>query len=364
MPSRRSRRWSPARRWCPRKHRHGAQFDGSVEQRATGGGQLVLSRTAWRPAREHDPAAAWLLRPWSDVQLHRGEPRRKTHSVVVTTTLSSNPFAGDSFWLGGTGMSAAIADLFVGDRAALTASAVDAGYAAKYGLDPPRPGCPDIRAGRALAWANLVSGAAGFLVARAPRTTWSASSSWTACPWDHPARRTGQAGRIRGVRPGPLHPGPRDRRAFNLYNSSSTVNADLTAARPDGSTASCSMAVSTRIRCAAAIPYPVRAVPRCGIPPAAEPTCRRRVVRRLAQGVVRRQNRRRRRPGARDRSRDLHAERYGARRRDRRSADGDAASRARGLRAVVTNDHSLGEPETGHPGRLSLTSSGKPWSTL
>jgi hypothetical protein len=88
----------------------------------------------------------------------------QTHSIVVTPTLSSNPFAGDSFWLGGTGMSAAIADLFVGDRAALTESALDAGYATRYGLDPDAAQLPQqfALAGHSLG-ANLVSGAAGFL---------------------------------------------------------------------------------------------------------------------------------------------------------------------------------------------------------
>jgi hypothetical protein len=88
----------------------------------------------------------------------------QTHSIVVTPTLSSNPFAGDALWLGGTAMSAAIADLFVGDRTALTASAVDAGYATRYGLNPNAATLPEQfgLAGHSLG-ANLVSGAAGFL---------------------------------------------------------------------------------------------------------------------------------------------------------------------------------------------------------
>ena len=85
----------------------------------------------------------------------------QTKSIVVTTTLSSNPLAGDSFWLGGTGMAASIADLFEGDRAALTTSAVAAGFAARYGPDAELPRRFAL-AGHSLG-ANLVSAAAGSL---------------------------------------------------------------------------------------------------------------------------------------------------------------------------------------------------------
>lgn len=47
----------------------------------------------------------------------------QTHSIVVAPTLSSNFFATDGNWLGGATLQRAAADLFVGDRAALTASA-------------------------------------------------------------------------------------------------------------------------------------------------------------------------------------------------------------------------------------------------
>ena len=46
-----------------------------------------------------------------------------TDSIVVAPTITSNFFAANGAWLGGAPMEAAAADLFVGDRAALTASA-------------------------------------------------------------------------------------------------------------------------------------------------------------------------------------------------------------------------------------------------
>ena len=49
-----------------------------------------------------------------------------TNRIVVAPSLTSNPFAEDAFWLGGDGMHRAVADLFVGDREALTRSAVAA----------------------------------------------------------------------------------------------------------------------------------------------------------------------------------------------------------------------------------------------
>jgi hypothetical protein len=47
----------------------------------------------------------------------------RTNSVVVATTITSNPFAGGGMWLGGDNMHHAVAQLFLDDnRAALTAS--------------------------------------------------------------------------------------------------------------------------------------------------------------------------------------------------------------------------------------------------
>ncbi|WP_237571886.1 alpha/beta hydrolase [Mycolicibacterium lacusdiani] len=88
----------------------------------------------------------------------------RTNSIVVTPTLPSNMFAGDDAWLGGSGMASAIADLFVGDRAALTQSAIAAGYATRYGLNPETAALPTkfAMAGHSLG-GHLVAGAAGFL---------------------------------------------------------------------------------------------------------------------------------------------------------------------------------------------------------
>lgn len=88
-----------------------------------------------------------------------------TGAIVVTPTISSNPFAGDDNWINGAGMAAAIADLFVGDRAALTDSALAAGFATRYGLDPETAALPEKfgLAGHS-AGAGLVSAVAGYLV--------------------------------------------------------------------------------------------------------------------------------------------------------------------------------------------------------
>jgi hypothetical protein len=87
-----------------------------------------------------------------------------TNSIVVTPTLPSNFLAADDRWLGGTGMAEVMADLFVGDREALTQSAIKAGYATRYGLDPATAALPQKfgLAGHSLG-GQLVSGMAGFL---------------------------------------------------------------------------------------------------------------------------------------------------------------------------------------------------------
>ncbi len=59
-----------------------------------------------------------------------------TGSIVVVPTMSWNPYAPEGLWIGGPEMQPVIADLFDGDRAALNASALAAGYAKLYGLDP------------------------------------------------------------------------------------------------------------------------------------------------------------------------------------------------------------------------------------
>ncbi len=160
---------------------------------------------------------------------------QETHSVVVTTTLSSNLFAGDSLWLGGTGTSAAIADLFVGDRAALTSSALDAGYAQKYDFGSGPVVLPQkfALAGHSLG-ANLVSGAAGFLVDKGAAQDLVGVILLDGVPVGttlpdaltklnaYAASTGGHYIPVREIGAPP-----------NLYNFISTVNTDLTAARPD-----------------------------------------------------------------------------------------------------------------------------------
>lgn len=88
-----------------------------------------------------------------------------TGAIVVTPTIPSNFFGGDDHWLGGEGMASAIADLFDDDRAALTDSALAAGFATRYGLDPATAKLPQKfgLAGHSLG-GQLVSAAAGYLV--------------------------------------------------------------------------------------------------------------------------------------------------------------------------------------------------------
>ncbi len=87
-----------------------------------------------------------------------------TDSVVVVPTLTSNPFADGGLWVNGVGMQQAIARLFVGDRTALTSSAIAAGYAGQYGLAARDATLPTqfALAGHSAGGA-LVAGAAGYL---------------------------------------------------------------------------------------------------------------------------------------------------------------------------------------------------------
>lgn len=48
---------------------------------------------------------------------------QETHSIVVAPSVTSNFFASDGFWIGGAPLQRAVADLFEGDRTALTDSA-------------------------------------------------------------------------------------------------------------------------------------------------------------------------------------------------------------------------------------------------
>jgi hypothetical protein len=163
----------------------------------------------------------------------------QTHSVVVTPTLPSDPFGGDDRWMGSTAMANSIGDLFLGDRAALTASAVDAGYASAYGLDPDTAQLPQKFAleGHSLG-ANVVSGAAGYIAEQCTSTSCAADDLVGVILLD-------------GVPLGDTLPDALDKLAvyeqagghyipvraigapLNYLNSTSTVNDDLTAARPD-----------------------------------------------------------------------------------------------------------------------------------
>ena len=79
----------------------------------------------------------------------------RTNSVVVAPTVTSNFFAADGCWINGDQMHRAIATLFAGDRAALTASA-----AAAAGR-PVRLPRPFVLAGHS-ADGNLAAAVAGY----------------------------------------------------------------------------------------------------------------------------------------------------------------------------------------------------------
>jgi hypothetical protein len=132
-------------------------------------------------------------------------------------------------------MSATIADLFVGDRAALTASAIDAGYATRYGLDPTTAQLPQrfALAGHSLG-ANLVSGAAGFLVDKGAADDLVGVILLDGVPIgntlpDALAKLDAYA----GTEIGHYVPVREIGAPWNLFNSLSSVNDDLAAARPN-----------------------------------------------------------------------------------------------------------------------------------
>ncbi len=80
----------------------------------------------------------------------------RTDSIVVAPSLSSNFFAPDAAWVGGATMQRAVADLFVGDRAALAESA---SAAAGHAVTLPRK---FVLVGHS-AGGTLVISAAGFM---------------------------------------------------------------------------------------------------------------------------------------------------------------------------------------------------------
>ncbi len=84
----------------------------------------------------------------------------RTNSIVVVPTLSSNPYVRDGFWLGDDQVHRATAALLLGDREALTASAVSAGFARRYGADAALPERFAL-VGHSLG-AGVAAGAAGY----------------------------------------------------------------------------------------------------------------------------------------------------------------------------------------------------------
>lgn len=80
----------------------------------------------------------------------------RTNAIVVAPSLTSNFFAPDAAWVGGSTMHRAVADLFVGDRAALRESA---SLAAGYAIDLPTT---FVLVGHS-AGGSMVSSVAGFM---------------------------------------------------------------------------------------------------------------------------------------------------------------------------------------------------------
>ncbi|QIV81129.1 hypothetical protein [Mycolicibacterium frederiksbergense] len=84
----------------------------------------------------------------------------RNNAIVVAPSITSNFFACDGCSMGGDQMHAAVADLFIGDRAALTASALAAGW------DAPLPQ-RFVISGHS-GGGQLAGGAAGYYAVRAP----------------------------------------------------------------------------------------------------------------------------------------------------------------------------------------------------
>ncbi len=160
----------------------------------------------------------------------------QTQSIVVTPSITSNLFLGDDYWLGGTGMAAHVANLFVGDRTALTQSALDAGYATQYGLDPATAKLPQKFGleGHSLG-GNLVPAMAGFLAQNGAAADLVGVIALDGVPTgttmvdalkkldDYDAATEGdQFIPIREIGA-----------PFNLFNSVSNIDEALTDARPD-----------------------------------------------------------------------------------------------------------------------------------
>lgn len=158
----------------------------------------------------------------------------RTGSIVVTPSIPSNLFLGDGYWLGGTGMASEIADLFTGDRTALTRSAIDAGYATRYGLDAAEAVLPRKFAlmGHSLG-GNLVPAAAGFLTLNGGAADLVGVITLDGVPFQGTVPTAMQRLADYETATGRYIPIREIGAPWNLYNSISTINEDLTAARPD-----------------------------------------------------------------------------------------------------------------------------------
>ena len=160
----------------------------------------------------------------------------RTDSIVVTPSIPSNFFLGDSYWLGGTGMASAIADLFVGDRAALTQSALDAGYATQYGVNPATATLPQKfgLAGHSLG-GNLVPGVAGFLAENGAAENLVGVITLDGVPLGTTLPDAlAKLDAYDAATPGDQFIPIREIGApSNLFNSLSTLKRDLSSARPD-----------------------------------------------------------------------------------------------------------------------------------
>jgi hypothetical protein len=158
----------------------------------------------------------------------------ETQSIVVTPSLPSNIFAGGTNWLGSTEMAAAIAALFEDDRAALTRSALDAGYATQYGLDPATAKLPQKfgLAGHSLG-GNLVPAVAGFLAESGAADDLVGVITLDGVPTG--ATMVDALRKLHDYEVLTDHYIPiREIGAPpNLFNSTSNINEALTAARPD-----------------------------------------------------------------------------------------------------------------------------------
>lgn len=157
-----------------------------------------------------------------------------TNSIVVTPSLPTNPFAGDDHWLGGTAMASEIAGLFVGDREALTHSAIAAGYAARYGLDPGTAVLPEkfALAGHSLG-ANLVSATAGFLAQNGAAANLVGVLLYDGVPTGTTLSDALVKLAAFQQETGVYVPVREIGAPWNFLNATSTVNQTLTAARPD-----------------------------------------------------------------------------------------------------------------------------------